>query len=296
MGSTEEIDAIVICTYRRNEDLRRCLESIYKCSDRPSRILIVDGESDHRLESFLSRYFPEVEYFASPAGLTRQRNLALAKLKSVNIVYFLDDDTEVFGGYFKAVKELFKTQDVIGVGITPLPHHSVKIHLLARALGQISNKPGKVTRGGFNVGRYSGSGYADWLPGCSMSYLFNQIGESRFDERRAGYGLGEDVDFSLKMSAKGKLFWASNPLVIHHLSQVNRHDRSKNVRDSIRHRWTLALDNRGRVYKRAVILSTLGQALFWIATLFRWRSLVPLTYIGATLLGLLDLMRKGGLK
>lgn len=297
-------DAIVICTYRRKPDLDRCLRSILQCKDRPEIIMIVDGDSDQTLANWISIEFPSVTYVQSEKGLTLQRNLAIQLLANVRYIFFLDDDTELLGEYFSRVIETFESTCAIGVGVTPQPYVINRVHslhgflgqALYRVFGQVSAKQGIVTRSGLNSSRYHGEGPADWLPGCSMTYHRESIGQTRFDKRRAGYGLGEDVDFGLKMSSKGLLYWTSKPQIIHHQSPANRIRSGLIVRQYVRHKWTLACDSLGKVSKPAVILGIVGQFLFWIINGLWWRKLDPFLFALATVYGLVDILKKGPLK
>lgn len=297
-------DAVVICTYRRKPDLDRCLGSILHQTDRPDIIMVVDGDSDQTLAEWISISYPPVTYVPSEKGLTLQRNLAIELLSNIRYIFFLDDDSEVLDNYFSLVKETFKATGAIGVGVTPQPYIISKPHSLHGALGQVlygalgqaSVKPGIVTRSGLNTQRNHGEGPADWLPGCSMTYHLGEIGPTRFDQRRAGYGLGEDVDFGLKMSSKGLLYWTSNPQVIHHQSPANRIKSGLLVRQYVRHKWTLACDSLGKVSKSATILGIIGQFFYWIINGLRWRQLDPFIYALATVKGFLDILKKGPLK
>jgi len=266
--------------------------------------MVVDGDSDQALAEWIAIHYPSVTYVESEAGLTLQRNLAIQLLANIRYVFFLDDDTELLDDYFSLVKETFKATSAIGVGVTPLPYVNNRVHSLHaflgqaiyRVLGQVSVEPGIVTRSGLNTARCNGEGPADWLPGCSMTYDLGAIGPTRFDQRRAGYGLGEDVDFGLKMSSKGLLYWTSNPQIIHHQSATNRIKSRLIVRQCMRHRWTLACDSLGKVSKSAVIIGIVGEFLFWIINGLRWRKLDPFLFAFATLNGLLDILKKGPLR
>jgi GT2 family glycosyltransferase len=297
-------DAVVICTYRRKPDLDRCLRSIMHLKDLPEIIMVVDGDSDRTLAEWISITYPSVTYVRSEKGLTLQRNLAIQMLEDIRYIFFLDDDTELLDDYFSLVKETFEATSAIGVGVTPQPYVKSRVdsfysdigEALYRLLGQASVVPGTVTRSGLNTARHEGEGPADWLPGCSMTYDLGAIGTTRFDQRRAGYGLGEDVDFGLKMSSKGLLYWTSAPQIIHHQSPANRIQSGMIIRQYVRHKWTLASDSLGKVSKSAVMLGILGQFFYWIINGIRWRKLEPFTYALATVNGLIDILKKGPLR
>ncbi len=288
-------DALVICTYQRFEDLQRCLNSLDVVGTKPEVILVVDGDQDETLRVFLKEKYPAVMYVPSEKGLTIQRNVALDLLTDSRFIFFVDDDTEFLPGYFSRVAEIFLEHDVVGVGVTPLPEVVNNVQALSVFLGMNSNHPGTVRKNGLNVGRFEGEGFADWLPGCSMSFRAAAIGGIRFDERRRGYALGEDVDFGLKMRKAGSLYWFSEPLIIHHQSTVNRQKRSLSVRQRVRHKWTIADDQLGDVTKFWVSAGYIGEFIYWILMVLRWRSFEPLAYALALAQGCWDILRGGGL-
>jgi GT2 family glycosyltransferase len=288
-------DALVICTYKRFDDLQRCLKSLNVVGKQPEIIMVVDGDQDEVLRVFLETHYPSVTYVPSEKGLTIQRNVAIDLLVDARFVFFVDDDTEFLPGYFSRVTEIFLEKDVAGVGVTPLPTVKNNVKGLALLLGVNSKHPGTVRKNGLNVGRFEGEGFADWLPGCSMSFRVAAIGDIRFDERRSGYALGEDVDFGLRMRKSGSLYWFSEPLIVHHQSPVNRQKRSLSVRQSAKHKWTMADDHLGEVSKLWVIAGYFGEFFYWLILVIRWRSFEPLSYAFALTKGCWDVLTGGGL-
>ena len=291
----ENSDLLVICTYRRIDDLIKCLDSVYAADAIPNRILVVDGDQSEDVSVILKERFPKVEYFQCDTGLTIQRNYALDRIKNEELVYFIDDDTILGKNYFQAVREIFQQFDLIGVGASQLPHKKLKIRTLDRALGIVSHREGYVTKSGLNMGRYSGEGDCNWLPGCAMTYKAQQITSLRFDLRRKGYALGEDVDFSLRASLIGKLYWSSVPIITHNQSPTNRMAKEKMIRGNIRHKWTLYRDGFSNIRFLPLTWSFLGELIFWIILFVRSRKIVYLSYFKATCLGIIDIIRKGPL-
>ena len=288
-------DILVICTYRRMEDLLKCLDSVYAAEFIPNRVMVVDGDQGKGVSAVLHERFPKVEYLQCDTGLTLQRNYALDCIQNEDLVYFIDDDTILGKNYFQAVRNVFLQFDVIGVGASQLPHKKLKIRTLDRVLGIVSNQEGCVTKSGLNMGRYSGEGYCNWLPGCAMTYKAQQIASLRFDVRRKGYALGEDVDFSLRASLIGRLYWSSVPIITHNQSPTNRMAKEKLIRGNIRHKWTLYRDGFSNIRFLPLAWSFLGELIFWVILLFRSRKLIYLSYFRATCLGVFDIFQKGPL-
>lgn len=283
-------NVLVVCTYNRFDDLQRCLHSVLVADDRPSRILIVDGAGDSKIEKLCHHYGPEIQYFATNAGLTFQRNFALDMITDCELIFFLDDDTTVGQQYFSEVMKIFSALEVIGVGVTPMPYTNPERGIATRLLGRSSQHQGKLNKFGSNVGRYSGEGYSEWVPGCSMTYKFNSIGRLRFDLKRAGYGLGEDVDFSWRLGRNGPLYWSSTPTITHHLSIVNRYDITKHSRMQVHSVWMLYRDGVGNLRSFTVLFGFLVEFFYSCLKLLQKRDKMFFLVARGKLLGVYDVM------
>lgn len=234
----------------------------------PRRTIVVDSSDDDKTEQLIrSHPLPNLEYVRSEKGLTIQRNVGLS-LVTEEIVHFLDDDVEVEGPYFLELNKAFKARkDLVGAGGMVLGGSNPKATLLGRISGRESNKPGAVLRSGYNIGahEYPEITQMDWLPGCSMSFRMSKIAGLTFDERRAGYAMGEDVDFGLQASERGQILHIPSAKLTHHLSPTNRERQTEMLRLATIHRWQLACDKRGKVSKLAVVLTTYLEAMTYFA-------------------------------
>jgi len=240
-------DILVICTYKRISELTSCLNSVFLISDRPSQIIIIDGEDNPFVKEMCDTKFPEVKYYGTGTGLTYQRNFALDKINSCDLLFFVDDDTILGLNYFSAVRSTFKYTNAIGVGVTPHTEAKFEKDIYSILSGHVVRNQGKISRTGSNIGRFSGEGYCEWLPGCSMTYKFKYIGKERFDVKRKGYALGEDVDFSWRIGKIGKLYWTSTPNIFHSLSEKNRHNQEVISRMSIHNLFMFYKDGVGNL-------------------------------------------------
>ncbi|HZC29124.1 MAG TPA: glycosyltransferase family A protein, partial [Gaiellaceae bacterium] len=79
---------LVVATVGRTEEPARLLASLERQTYRRFRVLLVDQNPDERLEP-LTR--PGVERLSAAAGLSRARNVALARV-AAEVVAFPDDD------------------------------------------------------------------------------------------------------------------------------------------------------------------------------------------------------------
>ncbi len=275
-------DSLVICTKDRSQDLDRALTSIQNLLVKPFETLVVDQSSNLETRKIVSEHrgrgnIPNLRYILCPgSGLTRSRNWALRHLDAQSkVVHFVDDDVELHPEYLVEIQKAFEeNKSVVGVCGEVEDRYSLQSsdpkfsssNALKRLLG-FAGKPGAVLWTGINTPVPIGTpqSYVDWLPGCSMSFLIEKISSLKFDERRSGYALGEDVDFSLRCLRFGRLLYAPSAKLKHHLSPVNRESQIALVSAGVAHRWLLSRDKLGRVSKVGVIIST---ALLFV----RWRT------------------------
>lgn len=267
-------DVAVICTKNRRDDLYRCLESISRSTEPPRAVAVVDGGSDlnqgdlaqlfeQRMSGVALIYLRSDDY-----GLVRARNVALNALEDeFRILHFFDDDVILGSTYFELLRGFFRTNRPVGAGGLVNVASPSRPHKLFTTIGIHTNKPGVILPNGFATGsdEVRDTHRVEWLPGCAMSYDLERIGGMRFDERRAYYPIGEDVDFSCRAAARGPLFHVGSAELFHNLSPVNRVGANKWVREDVWHRWAMAEDGLGGVKRGPVITSSILFALLYIA-------------------------------
>ncbi|MEY4560662.1 MAG: hypothetical protein RL460_640 [Actinomycetota bacterium] len=260
---SKQLAVSCFCTRNRKEDLLRAITSFFANHPSDSKILVVDS-SDSPLEHDLEfkKFSDLIEDFTiitSDAGLTLQRNIALTwgSQAGLEIIHFFDDDVTFDSNYLGEVEKFLETNtDYVGAGgrvrspgLTPVSGLQV--------FQRLRGRPGTVNRAGDNrpVKPTATDCDVDWLPGCAMSFRLGSAANVRFDESRTGYGLGEDVDFSLRVKNFGKLKHLSSVSVIHHLSPVNRYKVNQIARDSVEHRFKLSFDFNQKVSPISVVIS-----------------------------------------
>lgn len=262
-------DVIVICTRNRRDDLAVCLGSILNLETKPAAVLVVDSSDSDDSSALVQNYMQQssdITYFLerTAPGLTLQRNHGLRVIDGrFDVVHFLDDDVELESGYIGALQNMFEGDpDLVGAGGMVLGSVRQPASTWSRLCLTDSALPGSVNRAGFNVGCYDNPNTLEvtWLPGCSMSFRLKSISGLAFDEGRTGYALGEDVDFGLKASSRGRLLHVPSAVLQHHQSPTNRHKRPILVAMGVRNRWQLAVDELGNVNKAAVVYSTVMQS------------------------------------
>ena len=243
MPERQESLSLIVCTYRRPEAVRSLLQSLDVQTAPPDEILIIDGSEDTETETAVRQIGSSgrsagVSYFRVPPehrGLTRQRNYGIARAKA-DIVAFLDDDTVPEVAYFEEIRRCFlRHPEAGGVG-----------GYIAGTRWRRVDPGTRLRLGMFRCGDWErredyrwrmrkllhldGDSSPGWMPrsghGRSVTFLppdgedheveFMFGGASawrravlerhKFSTFFQGYGLYEDLSFSLQVSRKAPLF------------------------------------------------------------------------------------------
>lgn len=248
MSWESSISCVVICTRNRPTDLQTAISFVRK-TDSGIPILVADSSEPitaSRVEGIVDDDRDTSLVTCTP-GLARQRNQAIDWLRrehpDIDIVHFIDDDTQVGPDYFRVIESRFaETPDLAGVGGVVTNQERPRFVLPKRIFALYSNTPGRVLSSGrTTIGHYPGSEAAepDWLPGCCMSYRLSLVGALTFDNRLEGYSWGEDFDFSFRLSRRHPLAIAREARVVHAKSETNRLARTDlfSVKVALLHRW-----------------------------------------------------------
>ncbi|OOG71467.1 glycosyltransferase family 2 protein [Flavobacterium sp. A45] len=232
--------SLIICTFMRPKPLLQLLQSVKEQTLYPNEILIIDGSTDNETELTLKENnFDNLHYYLVPnehRGLTKQRNFGIACVESnIEVVCFLDDDTVLEKEYFKELIDTFRSSNAItGVGGVAINENNWEPILsnknynkdkyfsfdgfvykegqrneIRNYLGLQSNlAPGKMPD--FSHGRTCGFPLndemyeVDLLIGMSMAFRKKVVDHIQFSSYFEGYGLYEDVDFSVRSLQFGK--------------------------------------------------------------------------------------------
>ena len=265
--------SLVICTYMRSKPLLKLLNSVKIQTLYPDEILIIDGSTDKKTEKiFKENKFNNLKYYKvddANRGLTKQRNYGVNLVgDSIDVVCFLDDDTELKVDYFEQVIKGFELNDqVVGVGGISVnenkwfkPEDFSKLNknkfytlngfavkeglrnVVRNYLGlQSPLLPGIMPD--FSHGRTNGYPLdnkiheVDLLIGMSFSFrksVFNYIQFSTYFE---GYGLYEDADFSLRALKYGKNIVNTAAKLNHYHDYSGRPNKYKYGKMVVRNGW-----------------------------------------------------------
>ena len=231
--------SLIICTYMRPIALLKVLETVVTQTLYPDEILIIDGSSNHETKTVLEQnYFKNLKYYLvsdKERGLTRQRNFGIGNVdKKLDVVCFLDDDTQLEVNYFKNLLQTYlKFPKALAVGgyiindIEWSQTEEINKHLfyydgwvrkessrfkLRKKLHLLDDTPpGWMPK--FSNGRSvsflppSNKVYqVEQIMGGVASYRMGIFKEISFSKYFEGYGLYEDADFSLRLAKKGNLY------------------------------------------------------------------------------------------
>lgn len=257
----------------RPKPLLQLLQSVREQSLYPDEILIVDGSTSQETEVILNENpFRNLNYFLVPKeqrGLTKQRNYGIKHVgDEIEIVCFLDDDTELFPDYFYELIKTFKNDyKVCGVGGVAVNENNWKVvesnkkynkykyfqfegfvykegqrNVVRNFIGLQSNlDPGKMPN--YSHGKtcgfpLNGKTYeVDLLIGMSFAFrkkVFDSISFSTYFE---GYGLYEDADFSLRVLQFGKNVVNTAAKLHHYHNPSGRPNQYKYGKMVVRNGW-----------------------------------------------------------
>lgn len=252
----ETID-IVICTRNRPEHLKNSLAALLK-SDLDNILLgdifVLDSSDLHHklndMDYGLALKSHIVQIPLPPSlSLPQKRNYFLKfHLDEKRIVIFLDDDVRVHYAALSEVVKLFSSLQCIGVGGIDQAYKVEKPRFfLEKILGSEVSTPGKLLSSGRNIQYFSTNAITrvDWLAGNFMAFRGNSLQGRLFDESRNF--IGEDVDFTFRMSQKGELVVSPTVLYIHLNLTTTTTIRYHKYVDFIDHRTKLIQDFPERV-------------------------------------------------
>ncbi len=293
--------SVIIATKNRSEALETIsLPSLAKQDFKDFEIIVWDASDDDSSKKVVEEFEKEhldmdIKYFKAPrVGLPSQRNDAV-KVAKGEIVFFMDDDSEVSSDGLSALLETFEDKTVFGAGLR---------------LKKIQNKQGKqdklksffqifyyvifrMQHGRKKAGRIvmmSGwqiwqnqndeedfSERIEWLSGCSMGFRKKVFENSSFEEKLqkfGGYALGEDLQFSHRIFRnKMKLALAKKGYVIHHQVEGGRLIKREMLAAQIYNQfliWKTAVYPYNRLSLFVYLWSLLGETIrFYLAGILK---------------------------
>ncbi|HEX3132921.1 MAG TPA: glycosyltransferase [Planctomycetota bacterium] len=211
---TESLPSVdlLVPTRNRHDCLRRSLPTWLAAIGGAGRIILCDQS----LQPFSVADEPRVQVLHCPklSGLPAARNVLLAT-SGAEVVVFLDDDCEIAADFVAIIRCLARREP----------------HLLA--WGPVVERRGRWTRrlhrlahlGAFHDPRRLVDGPCDQrssaLFGCCFAVRRTVAAQVGFDGRRAGYALGEDLDFFRRLA---RYHGSAHARFVRELRAVHRQD------------------------------------------------------------------------
>jgi cellulose synthase/poly-beta-1,6-N-acetylglucosamine synthase-like glycosyltransferase len=222
---------VLVPTFRRPDDLTRCLAALERQHRAPDEVVVVarpDDEATHAClrEHLAARRLPlvvaPVEVPGQVAALNRGLDAA-----SGDVIAITDDDAAPHADWVQRIEAHFAADPKLGaLGGRDWVHEKGGVLNGSRTL------VGKVLASGKLIGNHHlGVGEArevDMLKGANMSYRRAAIGALRFDTRLRGAGaqVHNDMAFSMSVKRKGwKLVYDPHVAVDHFPAE--RHDEDR---------------------------------------------------------------------
>lgn len=214
---------VVIPTKNRPEDLKRMIASIEIQTQKPKRVVIVD-QSLVIKEIFCSFHYEVIHLHAHfVSGLTAAKNLGVSKCTS-EVIHFFDDDIILDLDYFEKINNHLEVNpNIYGICGRQKNSKSSRFKLFMFSLfhrGRFTDVRKKCNSGFVNIPLV----FTNILPGGITAYRKKVFEKYQFDEALIKYCLGEDMDFSYRVSQEYNLAFATDALALHNHSPIGRYD------------------------------------------------------------------------
>lgn len=225
---------MAICTFKRADSVERLMDSLVLHDRKPELLLLVDASPDDETERLVDAYdkldqLAHRVYYYRVEGryktLTCSRNFALSKV-TTDLVVFFDDDVEFLSNCLEEMERPHRELGDVVMGTGALIENEPKsigtLYRIRRLLGIVGSlEPGTYSRSGISIPWNFLSldcedlVEGDWLRGCAMMWRTAAARATQFNEAFGGHSNSEDLDFSLRAAAHGKLYVNAKARVLH---------------------------------------------------------------------------------
>ena len=222
--------SVLVPTYRRPDDLRKCLLAIKGQSVPAMEVIVVRRDTDLDTKLVITQYqdlLPIIEVVVSEPGVVHAMNKGIA-VANAEFVAITDDDAEPAPDWLLRLERHFEAlEEVAGVGgrdIVTIENNGIVF--------KPQEKVGLITKTGRIIGgHHCGVGEkrsVDVLKGVNCAYRRTILQSIGFDSRLLGNGAQTHWEISLCRSviaAGYKLIYDPSIIVIHNIGV--RHDEDK---------------------------------------------------------------------
>lgn len=215
--------SVVIPTYNREEDLKKCLNSILHQTVLPSEIIIIDD--GNLLEIFIQNWeinfshkkinfiYYKKNHKIERRGLSESKNKALDLVKN-ELFFILDDDTFLENYFFETIIQIWETKagDNCLIGVGGIIKNHRKKFILEKYFyiffGIYSKYSWDVNKVCFQIWdediKEQSFGY--YAHGGVCSYNLDKVKKLKFSTFSGGRTALEDVDFCIRAKKMGYHF------------------------------------------------------------------------------------------
>ena len=195
---------VLVPTYRRPKDLRRCLEALQKQTRLADEVLVVARDTDAETWAFLEAFNPNSlplhTLMVSVPGVVAAMNAGILKVQG-DIVAITDDDAASHTDWLARIEEHFLSDDCVGgVGGRDWVYHGTRLYDDTRRV------VGRVQWFGRLIGNHHlGVGEpreVDILKGVNCAYRCEPLKKIGFDTRLLGSGAQVHWEVSLGLAMK----------------------------------------------------------------------------------------------
>ncbi|MDB9442614.1 glycosyltransferase family 2 protein [Sphaerospermopsis kisseleviana CS-549] len=243
-------NTVLIPTYRRPQDLSRCLTALQAQTKPVDQVIVVVRDTDTETWQFLGEFPPhklplQIVTVTQP-GVVAALNTGLTAVNG-DIVSITDDDAAPHPDWLEKITAHFESDGCIGaVGGRDWIHQGEKIE------NGSSSRVGRVQWFGRVIGNHHlGVGKpreVDVLKGVNMSFRTQAMGKLRFDQRMRGTGaqVHFEMAFTLALKRAGwKIIYDPSVAVDHYPAQRFDEDQRENFNEiaftNLVHNETLVL-------------------------------------------------------
>ncbi|MEH1966697.1 glycosyltransferase family 2 protein [Nostoc sp.] len=256
-------NTVLIPTYRRPQDLSRCLLALQEQTKPVDQVIVVVRDTDAETWEFLAQFkadnLPLHTVKVTQPGVVAALNAGLAAVEG-DIVSVTDDDAAPHADWLERIAAHFSFDSCIGgLGGRDWVHHGSKLEDESRLLvGQLQWFGRVIGNHHLGVGEPR---EVDVLKGVNMSFRTQAIGQLRFDERMRGTGaqVHFEMAFTLALKRAGwKIIYDPNVAVDHYPAQRFDEDQRNNFNEialiNLVHNETLVLLEHLSPLRRIVFL------------------------------------------
>ncbi|MBD5655135.1 MAG: glycosyltransferase family 2 protein [Candidatus Eremiobacteraeota bacterium] len=220
---------VLVPTYQRVMDLKRCIDAIERQERLPDCVLIVCGTSDTATQTFLQSLdspLPIEVKFVEEPGMIAALNVGLEHV-TTDLVALTDDDAAPHPDWLaRSERHFIADSGVGGVGGRDFVDGCFFVNEVA------AGDVGRLQWFGRTIGNHHrGAGHpgtVDFLKGVNMAFRTEAIRSLRFDERLRGNGaqVHNELGFSLAIRRRGWKLVYDPRVAVDHFPATRRRRRA----------------------------------------------------------------------